>query len=584
MENTIHLLSDHTINQIAAGEVIENPASVIKELIENAIDAKSSSIHIEIINGGQQLIRVIDDGIGMTPQDAALSIERHATSKLVTVNDFSSLYTMGFRGEALASIAAISKFTLLTAKENRIGCKIELEGGKVLLVSPTARTKGTTIEVRNLFYNVPARKKFQKSIRSNTGEIHRVVMILSLAHPEIEFILRQREELLFEAIRSEKRDFNADLFERSCLVLGKDWIDKAHSLFVEQNGCRINGWIGNIEHTRAHRSGQYLFVNRRAVFSPMISYSIRDAYGTLINSDRHPSFILHVDLSPSLVDVNVHPQKKEVRFRDDIWIKQEIKNAVHQALGIQIVPEVFTETFRENTIPQSFMEFTLPFSIEEKANEEMSLPYLPPLRALGVFRHFLFLEASSVKPRFLEMPNVQMSDEDLLAVDLLAAQEKILFSKFLEKKVEIQYLLLPITVSTSLLDSTFLDEHLHFLEELGVILRKVGKNSYLIEAIPSFLPTEGIEKTVSEFIEHMKSMESKDFLTDSWKGNLALCFSQFPKANKHHFMLQEALAIVEELLRGAAPFVSPRARPILAKMSLTEIGDYFFAKKHIISG
>ena len=288
MHPQIRFLSELTINQIAAGEVIENPASVVKELIENAIDAGATHIKVDILAGGFQAIKVSDDGLGMSPEDAPLCLERHATSKIISSDDLFALTTMGFRGEALASIAAISKIRLLTAQEGKEAVDLEIEGGKILHTIPGARSRGTTMEVRSLFYNVPARKKFQKSPAASSAEITKVVTQLSLAHPDIGFELIQQGSSHFSLPVALRQDFLPLLKQRMEGVLSAEFIPSCRDLAFSESGYAGQGWIAEPHFSRHNRSGQFLFVNRRPVFCPAINYAIRDAYGTRLSTERHP--------------------------------------------------------------------------------------------------------------------------------------------------------------------------------------------------------------------------------------------------------------------------------------------------------
>ena len=305
MSKKIQVLPNRTINQIAAGEVIENPSSVVKELVENAIDAGATQIQVELSGGGFQLIRIVDNGHGMSQDDAILSFERHATSKISSVEDLETLSTMGFRGEALASIASVAKVTMLTA-DGTAGTKVEIVGGNIFHVGPCAMQKGTTIEVRSLFYNVPARKKFQKSAAASTGEISRMITKLSLGYPEIGFTLASQDR---ELLRTEA----GSLEERIRDVLGNTFILGCTPVTAKWDGMRVEGFIGLPKSARSNRSGQYLYVNRRNVLSPTIQGAVQEAYATMLQPKEFPIFVAHIAIEGCEIDVNVHPQKKEIR-------------------------------------------------------------------------------------------------------------------------------------------------------------------------------------------------------------------------------------------------------------------------------
>jgi DNA mismatch repair protein MutL len=526
---TIRILSDHTINQIAAGEVIENPASVVKELIENALDAGATEIGIEVKGGGLQLIRVADNGSGMRRDDALLCLERHATSKIREVHDLESLGTMGFRGEALASIAAVSKLTLITAVEE--GTQVEVEGGKILSVSPAARLKGTTVEVRSLFYNVPARKKFQKSAQVSSAEITRIVTVLSLAHPEVGFSLSET----FHAPAA------ADLGQRVVQVLGEEFY--AGLLRVEQGG--LTGFVGSPSVTRPNRTGQYFFINRRSVSAPAASYAVRDGFGTRLGANRHPVFILQLELCPSLVDVNVHPQKREVRFREERAVKEQIQEAISKSLqraeGVTFVPVApFVFTPRE--------DFTSALRFCEDVEPVMELPLeRDPVRFLGVFSTYLLLE----------------KEGQLLLVDLPAARSRVAFEELVVVSSAKQGLMIPITLALSPAEAAVLEARLDEVEKLGFEIRSVGPGRFLVEAIPPLLEMDEVEKAFLLFLEG--------------EHPFPLTLARFARESKKQFTLQEAIVLYGELMKTTGPYYCPEGRPTLKTLSPHEIENLFSA-------
>lgn len=312
-----------TINQIAAGEVIENPSSVVKELVENGIDASAANVKITIKGGGRQLIRIEDDGVGMSQEDLPLAFTRHATSKITSIDDLFAVKTMGFRGEALPSIASVAKCSALSAEEGKKGTLLTMEGGKLLSCDPAERERGTTIEVRDLFYNVPARKKFLRSPRSDIQEIIKFVHSVSLGYPKIGFTLVSDGKKVLEVGE------NHSLEKRIEEILGREFLVGLLPFACDE----ITGYIGLPNFTRHNRSGQHLFINQRAVYSLPIAFAVKEGYGSALAADRHPVFILNYSADPSLVDVNVHPQKKEVRLSNTLKIKEALMRQVVQTIG-----------------------------------------------------------------------------------------------------------------------------------------------------------------------------------------------------------------------------------------------------------
>ncbi|MCH9612242.1 MAG: DNA mismatch repair protein MutL [Chlamydiia bacterium] len=328
----IRLLNENTINQIAAGEVIENPASVVKELVENAIDAGASQIAVEIRGGGFALICICDDGSGMSKEDALLCFERHATSKIKSASDLFKIASMGFRGEALASIGSIAKVELSTSTDGLSGHKVVFEGGNLKSVSKCSRQKGTTFDIRSLFYNVPARKKFQKSAASSISHIHKMLIKVALAFPHIGFTLTSDSKQLLQAPPSLAAEPLDQYLDRANDILGKKTFEGGYRVNFEENGLKILGIVGDPSLTRTNRTGQYLLINQRACTCPLVQLAVQDAYGTRIPAKEHPTYLLYLTLPTDQVDVNVHPQKKEVRLSNERVVLDTVRKGIGLAL------------------------------------------------------------------------------------------------------------------------------------------------------------------------------------------------------------------------------------------------------------
>lgn len=452
MDGKIYRLPEAVINQIAAGEVVENPASIVKELIENSLDAGATSIRVEIVSGGQQLIRIEDDGCGMGREDAVLSLERHATSKIRAVEDLSTLMTMGFRGEALAAIAAVSQFELKTKGEGE-AVRVVASGGQLVTVEPCARNRGTTIEVRSLFFNVPARKKFQKSPSTNGTQVARVMETIALAHPEVAFSLVSAGKQVFEVEPADwKKRIEAFLEPH------------LHELEFEKGGIRVWGTVAAPLKAGATRSGQYLFINRRPIFSPLIARAVKEGFGTRIGEHAYPPFVLFLEMPSTLVDVNVHPQKKEVRFQEDAAMFQCVQEAVG-SLFVSIPSFAEPLAFTPPPLSFAFAEQVLARRSTEQF-QEVPLPIVFSERVVTVFGPYLLLEK-----------------EGLFCVDLRAAHARILFETLSQKKRVAEPLLWPLEVAVEGAE----EETVHALSEMGIECRVVGRKRLAIDALPSFL-------------------------------------------------------------------------------------------------
>jgi DNA mismatch repair protein MutL len=549
----IQILSNETINRIAAGESIENPASVVKELVENALDAGSTRIFVEIKEGGFQLIRVIDNGCGMSPDDALLSLERHATSKIRDVEDLSSLRTMGFRGEALASIAAISKLSLTTAVKESPGTKIESEGGKVISLAPFPRRQGTTIDVRSIFYNVPARKKFQKSSPASSAEVHRLLIALVLAHPDITFEFVSQEKEVFSFVG------HSQGLLRIREVFGEEFGADVRHLNVQIGEYGIQGYLGSPTQSRLNRTGQYTFINHRFVVAPPISFAVKDGYGTRLDADRYPVYILHLDIPPSHVDVNVHPQKRDVRFQQESFLKQMVKEQVEKAFqacmpvrGISLPPQpVKVNDYEEFSTRLMFRE-----TGDEHTVSFFSLK--PELQLIGLFHNYLLLHQEG-----LESFVGKKGEEGVVWIDLLAAEERVIFdslTKKEEKKLS-QGLLIPVGVDMALDEAIEIERRLPEIEKMGFSIRSIGKQSFAVEAIPPFLSAQEIPDVL------------RSLAGEKEEGNRIV--AKFARRRKKIFVLQEALALAEKILQLPGPQLTPSGAPIIAIMSQDEIKQLF---------
>ncbi len=373
--NKIHRLDSRTIDQIAAGEVIDGPYSCIKELIDNAIDANATNIVIEIAVGGREWLKVTDDGSGMSSDDLLLSVERHATSKITYVSDLDSLITMGFRGEALSSIGSVSHMSITSCLKDPdstttigIGAQIVIHGGEKISFQKDVQTNfGTSIEVRSLFYNLPARRKFMKSPAKDTQEIYKSIQHLALAHPNISFRFVS-DKILKASFSSGRGEYTEKLFQRIRDVIGEDIAN--HGVFFESrisSKAYLRGFLGFPTTARSSRSCQYLIVNGRPVHSIPFSYAVKSGYATSIGKDEHPVFVLSLEIDPEEIDVNVHPQKKEIRFREEEVLRKAIESIIAQELFSRC--NMAENDFSKDRVPLPFLSDTSDVQADEIATE-----------------------------------------------------------------------------------------------------------------------------------------------------------------------------------------------------------------------
>lgn len=569
MTSKIRILDETTINQIAAGEVIENPASVIKELVDNALDANATQIQIVATNSGRQTIRVQDDGSGMSHDDAILSIERHATSKLRSIEDLFGITSMGFRGEALSSIASVSQMRLLTApnagdKSLVKGTCVTVHGGKILSHQRVECLAGTDIEVSSLFYNVPARRKFLKSPAKDASDIIKVVMQLALAHPKIAFELVVNQEKVFSLLAS-------TLAERIKATLGNEFYAELISVHDKNEHFTIDGYICQPHYSRPTRTAQYLFINQRPVSSLFISTVVKEAYGTALESGRHPAFVLSIEMSKELLDVNVHPQKREVRFSCEEALKGALLKAISQALFSQKPFQKATTqefSYPAAAAPYEFQQATRTTSFEVVPLEVIQpsfVPMKPQAQVQGFFKEYLFVEINwqeRIIPDGLQQ-------EGIYLVSVPQALARIAYDGA-EKESEVttrvsQNLLVPLFLELSPPDAERLKEQIVPLSEAGICVREFGHTSFLVEAIPSYMKELDVE-------EALRLLASEDN-----QSSVSQCFAKIAASGKRNVAPSKELGeqIMQKLLNCKNPFVSPFGERIVALLTDTELEKKF---------
>lgn len=588
MPSKIRVLTEQTINQIAAGEVIENPASVVKELVENSIDAGSTEITVEIRAGGRQLIRISDNGCGMSRDDAVLSLERHATSKIRHLDDLNELHTMGFRGEAIPSIASISKMTIMTRpEEEEVGTLIMVEGGRMLSCAPAARSKGTTIEIKSLFFNVPVRKKFQKSPAYDVQEIQKMLNLIALANPKIKFELINNEEIVFKATPSQADNQIGELKERIEAVLGTTFILDALPIEQNKGSYQLIGFLGSPFHHRPNRTGQYLFINGRPIQSSALAYAIREGYGMTLPPNRYPSFVIYLTLPGEDVDVNVHPQKKEVRFSKEQQLREMVIKGVENVLSGSVHPflQMSTETVElpaflpepihipaPPPLPRPISSF-IPSPAPKPPPVQMEIPQtyvrgntLPTAKVLAIIQGYVLVDPACFPKN---------REGGLCLVDPQAAQSRIIFESLISKNEtpETQSLLVPYTVDLTPSESILLMSKLDYLQSLGFHIREFGNNTFMVDQIPIFLKDVDVVKLIKEFVAEFQ--ENTKGVQQDLRRRLALAACRMAKKNSDHLNAGSAQLIVDKLLRCDNPYQSPFGKPTLAHITPEELAGKF---------
>jgi DNA mismatch repair protein MutL len=555
----IHLLDEQTINLIAAGEVVEDPSSIVKELVDNAIDAGATKIRVQVQGSGRISILVQDNGCGMGRDDALLSFERHATSKIQKADDLWKLQTMGFRGEALASIAAVSEVSLLTAEredaEEKLqkGTSVQVKFGKVTACQEASSFAGTTITVRSLFHNTPVRQKFQKTAAREAQEIIKAVSALALAAYHISFELHINGKRVLFCDAAKKEEYK----KRVQSILGAEYTSQMVPVEYKNSDFAFFGFLGKPFACKTNRSGQLLFINGRPIESSFISSSIKEAYGTSIEPQKHPSFCLHITMEKSDVDVNVHPQKKHARFSVEGALASSCMKMVHKTLfefsenTRQEIKEPFVYTQSSFSLPAK--PFMAPM---QKPLEQESLFTKDQFRVIGTLWHYIFVQ-------FPE------EEEQFSCVDARRAASKIAsswFSGSFERKPCIQSIIKPIFFEASAQDAARILASLGFLQECGLLVREFGANAFLIEGYTSQYEHIDVKALIYELID-------EDGREDHMKA-LHKVVGSCPKI-KMPISEEQGFLMIKQLLALADPWICPQGAPIRVQIAKQELVKKF---------
>jgi DNA mismatch repair protein MutL len=597
MVDIIRLLPEGVANQIAAGEVIQRPASAVKELMENSIDAGALDIQVIIKDAGRTLIQVIDNGCGMSPTDVRMSIERHATSKIRDSKDLFAIRTMGFRGEAMASIVAVAQVEIKSKRhEDEIGTCLEIYGSVVKNQSPCACTNGTSISVKNLFYNVPARRKFLKTdaveIRNIIDEFQRIAIM----HPEITFTLHHNNKILFQLL-----PFN--LKNRIVHIFGSNYSDRLVPVEETTDIVRISGYIGKPQFARKTRGEQFFFANKRFIRHPYLHHAIEEAYTELIPDDSFPSYFINFEVDPTNIDVNIHPTKIEVNFLHQQVIYAILRAAIKKALGIyNLAPTIDFETEPGFEIPPLAPGQTVKppvIRINPDYNPFDRLPSgsgTPPGKDTSGWEKLYYIpEIDSIKgtkdeqlidvpeehfqgeKQFLQVSNrfiVAGVKSGILLIDQQAAHERILYERFmtmLSKQVaSSQRLLYPFTLKFSPQDDEIISNLLPEIRKVGFEISEFGRNTYIIDGVPTGMEDQNIEELIEMVLENFKKNKS-DLALDK-KINFARSISgQLAVRPGRKLFEKEMNNLVDELFRCQVAGTAPDGRKIFIIVTSEEL-------------
>ena len=603
MKDIIHLLPDNVANQIAAGEVVQRPASVVKELLENSIDANATEIILIIKNSGKILIQVIDNGIGMSSSDASICFERHTTSKIKSAKDLFNIRSKGFRGEALASIAAVSHVELITRQSNNdLGKIIKIQGNKIVENKSTVSKIGTSIMVKNLFYNIPARRNFLKSdnveLKHIINEFHRI----SIAHPEIKFIFNNNDSELFNLPKSNLR-------KRIVNIFGAKSNEKLVPVNEETDILKINGFVFKPEYSKKSRGEQFFFVNNRFIRSPYLNHSVNSAFEGLIDLKYNPSYFLFMEVDPKSIDINIHPTKTEIKFDDEHSIYAILRSSIKHSLGqFNIAPILDFSHDKSMEVPYSYRKKQEIQEVGIDVNEN----YNPFDNNTIKSPKNMYIDLEMDKNRIIDSDSLDSIEEDskvntldfsndgnfesnsvyqlnnkylvnkiksgIIVVNQNRAHQRVLYEKFL-KFITIdgskpQKLLHPLEINLAIQEVEILVNYKKQLKLSGFIFKKISSSDLLFEAIPTFLDPTRVESYIQDLLDNIKDdIPDKNFSQSDLTAKLMS--KSLAIKNGKKLLKDEQEFIINSLFACKEPAVSPFNKNIYYTITFEELEKKF---------
>jgi DNA mismatch repair protein MutL len=562
----IHILSDDLASKIAAGEVIERPASVVKELIENAIDAGARDLKIETRGGGQRLIRVIDDGEGIPANEIKTAFARHATSKISTVEDLFNIHTLGFRGEALPSIAAVARVALLSrARGLDLGAEIRLDGGKILAEHAQGAPFGTIVTVEDLFKHVPARLKFLKSAATEAAHIAELVIAYALAYPALRFSLVSDGRLVFQSAGT------GELRDVMIKVFGLDVAREMIAIAGNAEETRVSGFVSPPSQNRSTRKYLYLFVNGRWIQDRALAHAVVEAYHTLLLVGRYPLAVVNLSIPPAEVDVNVHPTKGEVRFKDPHEIFSLVQRTVRAALVERApVPQIHAPVFAPRADADRLTPAQLALEVQ-RTQTVSSAPLLPsPPASLPILR---------VLGQILSTYIIAEGPDGLYLIDQHAAHERVLYDQMIDTRASVpsQALLEPLTLNLTPAQLATLRAHLAELQSAGFGIEPFGSETYLLRAVPAILSKRDARSAFPEILDELEAGEAPVEKTAEARLVTAICKGAAVKGGQI-LSLEEMRDLVKRLEQTTAPRTCPHGRPTMIQLNAAMLEREFGRK------
>jgi DNA mismatch repair protein MutL len=618
----IKLLPPRLANQIAAGEVVERPASVVKEMLENSLDAKASRIDIDIENGGIKTMRIRDNGHGIAQDDLALALSRHATSKIYVLDDLEAVGTLGFRGEALASVSSVSRLILTSSTDDSSqGWAAKAEGQEMSTeLTPAPHQQGTTVEVRDLFFNTPARRKFMRTEKTEFNRIEEVVKRLALANFEVTFELRHNQRTI-HSLRAGTSE--AEKNRRVAQICGPAFMENALTVDIERHGLRLWGWVALPTFSRSQADLQHFYVNGRAIKDRLVSHAVKQAYSDVLYHGRHPAFVLYLEVDPATVDVNVHPTKHEVRFRDGRTVHNFIYSSLHHALAdvrpddqlttassLAVAAGIGGESNQQQTIidqqPMPLAAASLANAAGNPSSYSQSAHYpsthypsadtdTPQIREALSF----YGQASNAAPEVVpsgegnsdipplgyaiaQLKGIYILAENaqgLIVVDMHAAHERVVYermkSAFDQGNVQAQPLLVPQTLAVSEKEVACTESHQDVFQQLGFVVETAGPESLLIRQIPVSLKTANVEQLVRDVLSDLIQYGSSDRIKSHINELLSTMACHGSVRANRLLSVPEMNALLRDMEATERSGQCNHGRPTWMHFSLAEIDKWF---------
>ena len=586
----IHNLPSQLINQIAAGEVVERPASVIKELVENSLDAGATRIDVDIEQGGLRLMRVRDNGHGIHPDDLVLALSRHATSKIATLEDLEQVVSMGFRGEALPSIASVSRFTLTShGRDSDQAWRIDSDGATVSAAAPAAHPIGTTIEVHDLFFNTPARRKFLRSEKTEFGHVEEMVRRIALSRFDVEFNLRHNERAVCRLRGGQQI---SDSEQRVAELCGAEFLANAFRIEHAAAGLRLHGWIAAPTFSRSQPDRQYFFVNGRMVRDKLAGHAVRQAYHDVLYHGRHPAFVLYFELDPARVDVNAHPAKSEVRFRDSRLVHDFLFHTVHEALAAaragnaEVAPP--TALTAAPNSPQAFQtganygggqQHAIDLSVREQMHTYAALHPAPGASITPI------TEQAAVPPlgyALAQLHGIYILAENaagLVLVDMHAAHERITYERLKAAQggasMQAQPLLVPVSVAVSAREADAAETQVEWFAQLGFEIDRTGPQQLRVRQVPALLAQADIPSLLRDVLADLLTHGSSVRVAEAQNELLSTMACHGSVRANRRLTLPEMNALLRDMEHTERSGQCNHGRPTWRQMSIEELDRLF---------